>query len=60
MNLLNNQITLLVELQNQLMQIKNVHSYLEKLLRTLTFAHLQSLDLETLSTQDIKRKFGII
>lgn len=53
-DVLNDTIMLLVEMQNQLLQIKNVHSYLEKLLRTLTFAHLESLDLEILNTQEIK------
>ena len=48
------EINTMLALQNQYMQIINLNEYLEKILRILSFAHLETLDLEVLGLKEIE------
>lgn len=50
---LNNEINTFLALQDLHIQINNLNQFLEKLLRIFSFAHLQTLDLEILSLDEI-------
>lgn len=50
---LNNEVNLILSLQDLYIQITNLNQFLEKLLRIFSFAHLQTLDLEILSLDEI-------
>lgn len=49
---LDKEINTMLTLQNEYIQIINLNEFLEKLLRILSFAHLETLDLEILSLRD--------
>lgn len=51
---LNNEINIMLTLQNQYLQTINLNQFLEKILRILSFAHLETLDLEILSLKEIE------
>ena len=51
---LNNELNTMLTLQNQYMQTINLNQFLEKILRILSFAHLETLDLEILSLKEIE------
>jgi hypothetical protein len=50
---LDRQSNLLLNLQSQYIQINNLNQFLEKILRILSFGHLETLDLEILSLKQI-------
>ena len=50
---LNNEINLILSIQDQFIQINNLNQFLEKNLRIFSFAHLNTLDLEVLSIEEI-------
>ena len=50
---LDRQSNLLLNLQSQYIQITNLNQCLEKILRILSFGHLETLDLEILSLKQI-------
>lgn len=50
---LSNELTLNLCLQDQYIQINDLNQLLEKLLRMISFAHLETLDLEILSPSEI-------
>lgn len=50
---LDNEFNLILSLQDQYMQIANLNQFLEKLLRIFSFAHLETLDLEIFSINEI-------
>jgi len=50
---INNDINLMLSIQDQYIQITSLNQFLEKLLRIFSFAHLQTLDLEVLSLDEI-------